>query len=38
MANILEVKGYMAEQIKAMMNVDDKYKIGMRLFSNSALF
>ena len=33
MANILEVKGYTAEQIKAMMNIDYKYKIGMRLFA-----
>ena len=33
MANILEVKGYTSEQIKALMNVEDKYKIGMRLYA-----
>lgn len=33
MANTLQVKGYSAEQIKALMNTDDKYKIGMRLYA-----
>ena len=33
MANRLEVKGYTAEEIRALMNVEDRYKIGMRLYA-----
>ena len=31
MANVLTIKGYTSEQIKAEFTKDDKYKIGMRL-------
>jgi len=34
MADIgLEVKGYTSEQIKALMNIEEKYKIGIRLYA-----
>lgn len=33
MANILQVKDYSLAQIKALMNTDDKYKIGIRLYA-----
>jgi transposase len=33
MSSVLKVKGYSPEQIRALMNVDDKYKIGMRLYA-----
>jgi transposase len=33
MSNVLQVKGYSADQIKSLMNTDDNYKIGVRLFA-----
>lgn len=33
MANVLQVRGYTAEQIKGLMNTDNRYKIGMRLYA-----
>lgn len=33
MASVLQVKGYSVEEIKSLMNTDDKYKIGMRLYA-----
>ncbi len=31
--NTLQVKGYTSEQIKSLFKVEDKYKIGLRLYA-----
>lgn len=33
MANVLTIKGYTSEQIKAAFTKDDKYKVGMKLYA-----
>ena len=33
MSNVLKVKGYSADQIKSLINTDDRYKIGIRLYA-----